>query len=61
MSVETALRDALASNHDGEEFARQIKDFREFEKKLNQAGYEIPRETFSIPLMGRVTSGRHTL
>lgn len=58
MSVENALREALDSPMTPE-MSRQISEYRRFERAIKEAGWEIERRTFDIPLMGRVTSGLH--
>lgn len=54
MTVEQALRDALEQNHK-QQFQQQIEKFRAFEARLQMGGYTIQKESFSIPLMERVS------
>lgn len=58
MSIEDALKGAISApkREDCDHFEKQLGDFRNFEKRLHDGGYEIKREQFSIPLMDRVSA-----
>lgn len=58
MSIEEALKGAIAApkGSDCAHFEKQLGDFRSFEKRLHDGGYEIKREQFTIPLMDRVSA-----
>lgn len=60
MSTEAALHEVLShAGEKGERFLNQINRFRAFREEMERAGYSIPQETFSIPLMERVAPCIH--
>ncbi len=56
MSIENELSDLLERKPTmiaDPKFAAQIEQFENFERQLNDGGYQIERQKFTIPLMER--------